>query len=278
MFESLTPEQQELMAGYVLGELDPEEFAQVRELLRQYPVLEQEALNLQDALGVMPLGLEPEEPPAELRTRLLASATPIATGVSQKLSVPWGRIVGGLAVGVSVLLGWQNWQLRQQLATRPSHPVSDPSQGSTPRPGESLTLAKVLLDHQNSLSRSQGPADFATQDIAAVRSKYASRFALPTQLPQLQNAQLLGGSFCELSQIKGIRFSYRVSTGETVSFYQLTRSQGLLKYLEADAEQPVLVAQQPNTFIWDDQDYIYVLVGDLPVPEMRQLAPATQAV
>ncbi|PZD74680.1 hypothetical protein C1752_00619 [Acaryochloris thomasi RCC1774] len=278
MFESLTPEQRELMAGYVLGEIDPDELAQVRELLRQYPVLEQEVLSLQDALGAVPLGLETEKPPAELRSRLLTSATPISTGVSKKRSVPWGRMVVALAVGVSVLLGLQNWQLRQQLATRSPKGVSDKSQVSALRIEESLTFEEILLDHQNSLSRSQGPADFATQDIAAVRSKYASRFELPTQLPQLQKAQLLGGSFCELSQIKGIRFSYRVKTGETLSFYQLTRSEGLLERLDADSEQPVLVSEEPNTFIWDDQNYLYILVGDLPASEMRQLAPSTQSI
>ncbi len=275
MFESLTPDQQELLAGYALGELDSEELSQVQELFRQYPVLEGEVLHLQGALGALPLGLEIEEPPAELRSRLMASATPLSTGVRRKSSVPWGRIVGGLAVGVSLLLGWQNWQLRQQLAKQQPDDVAITAEESLPPGQERLAFEEVLADHQNSLVRSQGPVDFATQNVAAVRSKYAQRMVLPTALPQLMKAQLLGGSFCELTQTKGIRLSYQVKTGKTVSFYQLLNSEGFPPATPGEIGAPIQVVQESNTlvsYVWKEQDYIYVLVGDLPLQEMRQLA------
>ena len=275
MFESLTPDQQELLAGYALGELDSEELSQVQELFRQYPVLEGEVLNLQGALRALPLGLEIEEPPAELRSRLMASATQLSTGVRRKSSVPWGRIVGGLAVGVSLLLGWQNWQLRQQLAKQQPDDVAITAEESLPPGQERLAFEEVLADHQNSLVRSQGPVDFATQNVAAVRSQYAQRMVLPTPLPQLMKAQLLGGSFCELTQTKGIRLSYQVKTGETVSFYQLLNSEGFPPATPGEIGAPIQVVQESNTwvsYVWKEQDYIYVLVGDLPLQEMRQLA------
>ncbi len=275
MFESLTPDQQELLAGYALGELDSEELSQVQELFRQYPVLEGEVLHLQGALGALPLGLEIEEPPAELRSRLMASATPLSTGVRRKSSVPWGRIVGGLAVGVSLLLGWQNWQLRQQLAKQQPDDVAITAEESLPPGQERLAFEEVLADHQNSLVRSQGPVDFATQNVAAVRSKYAQRMVLPTALPQLMKAQLLGGSFCELTQTKGIRLSYQVKTGKTVSFYQLLNSEGFPPATPGEIGAPIQVVQESNTlvsYVWKEKDYIYVLVGDLPLQEMRQLA------
>ncbi len=278
MSDHLTPEQQELIVGYVLGDLDSEKLKQFRELLKQNPVLEAEVLSLQEALGAMPYGLDAQEPPVELRSRLLAAATPLSTGAGQQRQFPWGRMVGGLAVGVALLLGVQNWQLRQQLASQQANEEAVTAEEYLPRDQEWQAFSEVLADHKNSLTRSQGPVDLATADVAVVRSAYAEKMKLPEMLPQLKKAQLLGGSFCELTQTKGIRLSYKVQNGQTVSLYQLLRSEGFPRISEGELGPPIDITEGPNAFVWGDQDYVYILVGDLPVPQMKQLAPTIQSI
>ena len=269
MSESLSPEQQELMAGYVLGDLDPDERATFQTLLLASPELEAEVLSLQEALGMMPLGLAVQEPPDALRNRILAVAVPQPSPIRKrwKRSVSWSVWVGSLAVGIAIILGWQNWQLRQQLAMRQPGSVEVLSADVLPSGWENLE--EVLADHRNALTRSQGPADLATQSVAEVRSEYARRMVLPAQLPQLVKAHLLGGSFCELSRTQGIRLSYQTPAGEIVSFYQLMRSETLSQ--PSGTEMTLSMVKGPNVLVGGDQDYVYVLVGDVSVSEMWQL-------
>lgn len=276
MSNPLAPEHQELMAGYVLGDLSPEEQAQVQALLEQNSSLAGEVRSLQEALDLIPLGLALESPPATLRTQLLASVAPQASKPVKlrRRSLPGLRWASICAVGLAIALGFQNWQLRQQLAMRPSENGSILSAQGLPQGWQGF--AEILADHRNSLTRSQGPVDFATQDVAQVRSEYAQRMVLPSQLPQLVQAQLLGGSFCELEHTRGIRLSYQVSTGETVSFYQLLRSQSLPQ--TNGVEMTLKIKQGPNFVVWETSDYVFALVGEIPVPDLWQLAPQRSSI
>ncbi|MGF1603100.1 MAG: hypothetical protein ACFCU8_13965 [Thermosynechococcaceae cyanobacterium] len=278
MSNPLTPEQQELIAGYVLGDLEPEELAQFQILLRDQPRIEAEVLSLQTALGAIPFGLEAAEPPGALRSQIIAAALPPRLEVKRrKRRIPWGPMVVSMLTGLVLVLGVQNWHYRQQLAQQPDK-IAITAEEIVPRNQNSFwnSFEEVLADHRHSLIRSQGPVDLATSNIAEIRSVYSGRIKLSEELPHLKKVKLLGGSFCELKNTKGIRLSYQVPTGQTVSFYQLLRSEGFPKANEVGPL--VQVAAGPNVFIWGNQKYIYLLVGDLPVPEMKKIAPVLQAI
>ncbi len=135
---------QELLAGYVLGDLSSAEMTQVQQYLAKTPAAQAEVAELQAALNLLPLSL-PEDvaPPIALQAQLLQAAVGIPQegqrveavpgeeidGVSMQVdgrqprAVPWGglgrsprRIYLALAAATAAaLLGWQNLQLRNQL-------------------------------------------------------------------------------------------------------------------------------------------------------------------
>lgn len=302
---SLSPEHQELLAGYVLGDLDPEEMIVVQELLRNAPHLEQEVVNLQEALGAIPLALDPQQPPENLKDRILVAADLSTSSVdsatvdsatvdsetiqaSQRRSlwkkITWGKIVTGIAVAGAIALGLQNLQLRQQLAQTENQPYKiavnavDSDEGLPQETWQSFT--EVLQDHQQSVTRDQGPVDFASQDVAAVRSQYSQRIALSDTFPELKKAKLLGGSFCELSKTQGIRLSYKVPGQNTeenmISFYQLNRKGFSLDITETP--MPIQVFDGPNGLVWGDRNYVYVLVGEVSMDTIRQLRRSLQSI
>ncbi|MEM9771662.1 MAG: hypothetical protein AAF889_08720 [Cyanobacteria bacterium P01_D01_bin.73] len=283
--EYLNSEYRELLAGYVLGDLDSEELAQLQELLRQNPALKMEILSLQETLGAIPLGAELQRPPANLKSRILQNAEPsvrqenndqVQRGekLQSRLRIrwAWGPIVTGVAVAGAIALGWQNMQLRQQLAVTEAENQSYKiviASDEMPSQDTWQSFKEVVSDHSNSLTRSQGPVDFATQDLAAVRSQYSQRIALSGKFPELRKAKLLGGSLCALSKTEGLRLSYKTASGEVISFYQLHRQGFSLDINQTPI--PIQVFDGPNGLVWGDQNYVFVLVGDAPATMIRQL-------
>ncbi|GAB4140282.1 MAG: anti-sigma factor [Cyanobacteria bacterium J069] len=142
MTQSLSDEAKELAAGYVLGELDPEEERQLQQLLRQNPALTQEVQALSAVFRLLPHALPPVEPPAELRDRILAAnaeseAAPLAavnaplpldmlrerrsaarwSRAGRSPSIPRWQTLTAIAAGFAILaLGLDNLRLRQQVA------------------------------------------------------------------------------------------------------------------------------------------------------------------
>ena len=118
--ESLDPiaVQQELLAGYVLDDLTPEEKAQVEELLAQDPALVNEVHQLRATFNLLPLGLSPADlPPPLLLSRPPANQSSTSVIKATK-KFPWAKIaLGGLLATAIAGLGWQNHQLQQQLAS-----------------------------------------------------------------------------------------------------------------------------------------------------------------
>lgn len=115
MTDPLSPELIEaLMAGYVLDDLAPEEAEQFHRLLAENPDLIVEVKRLQEALDVLPYALPEVEPPPRLRESILEAT---ATEPSWP-RIPWGKILAGTAAILALLLGWDNYRLRQQLAQR----------------------------------------------------------------------------------------------------------------------------------------------------------------
>lgn len=145
MTQPISDEAKELVAGYVLGELDAEEEIRLQHLLRENPALTEEVQALSAVYRLLPQALPKVEPPAELRSRILSAQAELdaeqpgaAAGDgldmlqerrSQRWAVagrshsragrfglPWGAIAS-VAAGFAILaLGLDNLRLRQQVS------------------------------------------------------------------------------------------------------------------------------------------------------------------
>ncbi len=93
----------ELMAGYVLGNLSPEEQAFLEDYLKNHPEAHQEINALERTLALVPFALPEPSPAPKLQAKFTGR-----------------KILTILAIGLGVLLTigstWQNYQLRQQIA------------------------------------------------------------------------------------------------------------------------------------------------------------------
>ncbi|MFQ4137246.1 anti-sigma factor domain-containing protein [Nodosilinea sp. PGN35] len=124
----ISPEQlQQLLAGYVLYDLSPEESAMLAELLVANPALQNDIDQLQESLEVAYDG-EPVRPPAHLRAALLQSAAQLGEPERVQTGSPaaltpgprrWGRIWAAAAaaviagLSVSNLMLWRTLQLER---------------------------------------------------------------------------------------------------------------------------------------------------------------------
>lgn len=112
-------EQLDLLVGYALGTLTPDEIARVGALLDQHPELHQTLAGLQGAAQQIPLALPDAEPPPELRQRTLdravgrspARGEPARARRTMQGGWPrrliWGVL--NLALLLAAIAGW--WQL-----------------------------------------------------------------------------------------------------------------------------------------------------------------------
>ena len=86
MTESLLPERlEELIAGYVLGNLSSEEAEELRQLLTEHPKLSAEIHRLQEVLELMPYALPEVNPPQHLRSAILEAAHVLIKSVAVSL-------------------------------------------------------------------------------------------------------------------------------------------------------------------------------------------------
>lgn len=119
----------EWLAGYVLGDLSPEEEAAVAQQLQDNPDLAANVEQLQVTMSLMAMETPAVDPPPGLRDRLLAQVTepipapaPEVPPSSNRGSVipfrfgPREWLTGAAAVAVA-LLGISNFQLQQRLAS-----------------------------------------------------------------------------------------------------------------------------------------------------------------
>lgn len=119
MSGSPTPEHlEELIAGYVLGDLCSEEAEEFIKLLTENPEIIQEVNRLQEVLGLIPYALPEVAPPQHLRSAIVeAVQAPVKSNPTQKLSAPmWSKIVGSVAAIFALTLGLDNYRLRQDLS------------------------------------------------------------------------------------------------------------------------------------------------------------------
>ncbi len=121
-----------LIAGYVLGDLDPDEAAEFEQLLQEHPTIADEVTQLQAALELS-YGLPDLDPPSHLRSAILnaqvdqiqpirqteaidiAPAPDRAIKTLRRSPVFWSRALNLAAAALIVVLGVNNYRLRQTL-------------------------------------------------------------------------------------------------------------------------------------------------------------------
>ena len=123
MTQSLSNEEQALAAGYVLGDLTPEEEQQVAQLLDTKPAMRKEVDALQVSLQLIPHAADMVMPPAHLEDQVMAAyETSEASAVAAAPSLParrsWSgaKILAVLSNPALLLLAMDNLRLRRQFS------------------------------------------------------------------------------------------------------------------------------------------------------------------
>ncbi|MBW4638469.1 MAG: anti-sigma factor [Gloeocapsa sp. UFS-A4-WI-NPMV-4B04] len=120
MFGSPSPEHlEELIAGYVLGNLCSEEAEEFKHLLAEKPELIQQVNQLQEVLGLLPYALPEIRPPQHLRLAIVEAVNdPVNPKLARKQFVlPWSKIVASVAAIFTLALGIDSYRLRQELSS-----------------------------------------------------------------------------------------------------------------------------------------------------------------
>ncbi|MEM8612973.1 MAG: hypothetical protein AAGF93_13215 [Cyanobacteria bacterium P01_H01_bin.105] len=293
MTTPLSPQEiQELAAGYVLGDLNSEEAEHFKALLGDMPELQAEVTALQEALAMMPYGLDEVEPIGGLRSQILSAAQselsqrpPISQSSAPQLpsvlktrrfqpQLPWAMSTA--AAGIAIVCGLATFHLNNQVRTLQAESPTPEQSGMTQTWSG---LSKLLQDHQRSLSNPDGPVDFVVNqpdEILALSKGLQTTVAALPLLPAQQGI-LLGGSNCQLGETEGLRLTYRLETDQTVSAYQLA----LAKEEFPEFQSAQLTLQQPDgtgIVLWRDDNYLYALVAELPTLELQSLAYAIEGI
>jgi anti-sigma-K factor RskA len=168
-----------LLAGYVLGNLTPEEVAQVKQLLETDPSVAAEVDRLQATLALLPLSLPTVEfPPDRLEAKILQAAQNHSSdlpGLRPMRTPRWSIALGSIAALAIAAFGFQTYQLQQKLAAAQS---------------ENLQLQQALTTAQASLDQ------LRQSDSQTMRQ----------QLSQYQQAvNLLGEANSRFLTLKGTR-------------------------------------------------------------------------
>ncbi len=113
-----TPEYlEELAAGYVVGDLDPDEVEELRRLLIDNPELIAQVNLLEEVLEQLLYGLNEVEPPPHLGSAILEAAVPANRITrSRQPSLPWGKFAGSVAALLILVVGIANYRLQQELS------------------------------------------------------------------------------------------------------------------------------------------------------------------
>ncbi len=108
---------EELIAGYVLGNLTSEEAEELKQLLAAHPEINTQIERLQGILELMPYALPEVEPPLHLRTAILQTvdAAIQQQRTPKRLSLAWSKVTIGVATLLVLALGLDNFRLRQQV-------------------------------------------------------------------------------------------------------------------------------------------------------------------
>lgn len=104
---------EELIAGYVLGNLSPQEASEFRRLLAEYPELRLEVDQLQETLELLAYELPQVAAPQHLRTAILAASE---SRLSPPRYLSWSKVWATVAVVCAIALSIDNYMIRRELA------------------------------------------------------------------------------------------------------------------------------------------------------------------
>jgi anti-sigma-K factor RskA len=114
MTAPLTPEAIEtLAAGYVVGDLDRAELEVFEQLLAENPALVAEVDQLQATLDRIVDGLNSVAPPPHLQSAILTATMTVQPFQRKRSRLPWQTIMGSVAALLMLVLGVDNYRLRQ---------------------------------------------------------------------------------------------------------------------------------------------------------------------
>ncbi|MEM9486088.1 MAG: anti-sigma factor [Cyanobacteria bacterium P01_F01_bin.116] len=111
----LHPDWQDLLAGYALGNLSPDEQATLQTVLTERPELKADLLAYEETLAMVPYALEPQPAPPRLEETIvtMASQTPRRWARSVPPQRWYGPALAAAAL-VFAVMGVDNYRLRQQ--------------------------------------------------------------------------------------------------------------------------------------------------------------------
>ena len=110
---------QELIAGYVLGNLEPEEAEELEQLIAHKPELNDEVERVQASLGLMAYAPTPVSPPPRLQSAILNEFQEFQSSLKPKtLTRPipwrWSWALAGVAAALAFGFGLDSYRLRNQ--------------------------------------------------------------------------------------------------------------------------------------------------------------------
>ena len=106
----------EILAGYVLGNLDEGELAWLNQELAANPQLRDKIKQLETTLTLMPYSLPDDVPNSHLRDKILTQARPKYNKFNSFNRLVW--IVGAITAVSTLWLGINNHSLRKQIAVQ----------------------------------------------------------------------------------------------------------------------------------------------------------------
>jgi anti-sigma-K factor RskA len=149
-------ELQLLIAGYVLGDLSPEEAAEFERLLVQNPAIAEELAQMQKALETS-YTLPEVTPPAHLRSVILDNVRAVNSEIGASVAsrsrrqLPWRSLIEVVAAALIVALGINNYRLQQALQTSPTEtqPYSTLTYTLDATKADSKASATVVVNPNN---------------------------------------------------------------------------------------------------------------------------------
>ncbi|MDJ0534591.1 MAG: anti-sigma factor [Xenococcaceae cyanobacterium MO_207.B15] len=166
---------EEILAGYVLGNLDETELAWLNEQLVANPELREEVKQLQATLTLMPYDLPQDVPESNLRQAILNNVETKPSHQPRLQRLSW--IIGAVTAFSTLCLGINNYGLRQQLASTNSQLQ------------EHQELISLLRQPNNRLVSFQGLETFPTASGSLFIAPQKHKAVLA-----LQNLQPLSGN------------------------------------------------------------------------------------
>ncbi|MBP0017854.1 MAG: hypothetical protein J7647_09885 [Cyanobacteria bacterium SBLK] len=272
MTEHSPSRMEELMAGFVMGNLSPEEAEEFHHLLARDPSLVDDRDLLQEILECLPYGLPEEEPPPQLRETILqrAERPPLRLYRSPNLKVATGAIAALLVL----VLGIDNYRLRRMVSVQ----TSVVETGTIALAPEAILanqwygLSELTEDH---VKVAKHPKE-ESPTIQELAKRFDRELDLTLPVTHLDREELtfMSGSLCSLAKTKGVRLTYKLDGDRPLSFYQLARPKTATYPHPGSGRLYVNNRDRPAIVLWEDEQFLYALVADAPQERLDRLAEA----